>query len=158
MCNLWSRRPIRNPKNDATAAGEKLLRREDCAGCHVPPLFTNNKVTLALYAFEPLEGAPAGLDILRVSAGTDPGLVLKTRKGTGYYKVPSLRRLVRGHYLHDGFAAAWKKMFDPARLREDYQPKGYPPPGQSTRAVRGHEFGLKLADIERTQLIAFRRT
>src|SRR5690348_9358852 len=32
-----------------------------------------------------------------VSVGTDPNLTLKTRRGTGYYKVPSLRRVVPQH-------------------------------------------------------------
>lgn len=147
-----------NPVNEQSAAGEKLFRREGCVNCHVPPLYTNNKVTLAK-GFEPPKDAPKSLDILRVSVGTDPGLALKTRKGTGYYKVPSLRGVwYRGHYLHDGSAASLEEMFDPARLREDYQPKGYHPPGQAARAIQGHEFGLKLTDVERAQLIAFLRT
>jgi hypothetical protein len=42
------------------------------------------------------------LDILRVSVKTDSGLALRTRKGTGYYKVPSLKGVwYRGRYLHD---------------------------------------------------------
>jgi hypothetical protein len=150
--------PNPNPVNEQSAAGEKLFNRAGCVGCHVPPLYTNNKVTLAL-DFEPPKEAPPTMDILRVTVGTDPGLALKTRKGTGYYKVPSLKGLwYRGHYLHDGSAASLEEMFDPARLSDEYKPKGYVPPGVTTRAIKGHEFGLKLTAPERAQLIAFLRT
>lgn len=150
--------PNPNPINDQSAEGEKIFRREGCAGCHVPPLYTNNKLTLAL-GFEPLKGVPSTLDILPVSVGTDPGLALKTRKGTGYYKIPSLKGVwYRGHYLHDGSAASLGEMFDPARVSPEYKPQGYIPPGQSSRAIQGHEFGLKLTTPERAQLIAFLRT
>ena len=102
---------------------------------------------------------PATLDILRISVGTDPGLALNTRKGTGYYKVPSLKGVwYRGHYLHDGSAASLEEMFDPARVSEAYMPKGYNPPGTTSRAIQGHGFGLKLTPVEREQLIAFLRT
>ena len=80
---------------------------------HTPPLYTSNKVTLA-QGFDPPNDAPTTLDILRLSVGTDPGLALSTRKGTGYYKVPSLKGAwYRGHFLHDGAAASLEEMFDP---------------------------------------------
>jgi len=60
--------------------------------CHTPPLYTNNKLTLAK-GFTPPEDKPESLDVLPISVGTDPGLALATRKGTGYYKVPSLKGL-----------------------------------------------------------------
>jgi hypothetical protein len=94
-----------------------------------------------------------------VSVHTDPGLALKTRKGTGYYKVPSLKGVwYRGHYLHGGSAASLEEMFDPARLEETHVPGGWLPPGTKTRAIKGHEFGLKLDLAEREQLIALLRT
>lgn len=34
---------------------------------------------------------PKLCDILGMSVGTDPDLTLKTKRGTGYYKVPSLK-------------------------------------------------------------------
>ena len=37
-------------------------------------------------------------------------------------------------------------------------PPGYSPPGTKSRAIKGHEFGLKLNVEERQQLIAFLRT
>ncbi len=147
-----------NPVNENSAAGEKIFKREGCSSCHVPPLYTNNKLTLAL-GFEPRKDHPATLDVLPISVGTDPGLALNTRKGTGYYKVPSLKGVwYRGHYLHDGSVASLEEMFNPERLNESHVPEGYSPPGVKNRAIKGHEFGLKLKADERIQLIAFLRT
>jgi hypothetical protein len=121
-------------------------------------LYTNNKLTLAR-GFTPPKNTPATLDILPVSVGTDAGLALATRKGTGYYKVPSLKGVwYRGHYLHDGSAASLEEMFDPDRLNDSHMPGGYNPPGVTNRAIKGHEFGLKLTVVEREQLLAFLRT
>ena len=104
-------------------------------------------------------GAPGSLDVLRVSVGTDPGLALKTRKGTGYYKVPSLKGVwYRGHYLHDGAVASLEELFDPGRLKDTHTPGGWRPPGAQTRAIPGHQFGLRLSSLERAQLIAYLRT
>jgi hypothetical protein len=49
-------------------------------------------------------------------------------------------------------------MFDPGRLNATHVPGGYTPPDKPHRAVKGHEFGLKLKPEERKQLIAFLRT
>ena len=49
-------------------------------------------------------------------------------------------------------------MFDPDRLDEQHQPGGYSPPNIKNRAIKGHEFGLKLNPTEREQLLAFLRT
>jgi hypothetical protein len=157
---IYSLQPPPNPNAlDQTArAGEKLFPREGCVGCHVPPLYTNNKLTLA-QGFIPPKDLPSTLHVLRVSVGTDPGLALNTRKGTGYYKVPSLKGVwYRGHYLHDGSVASLEEMFDPDRLAETHTPGGFTPPGKPQRAIKGHEFGLKLGPEERKQLIAFLRT
>lgn len=150
--------PNPNPVNDHSIAGGKVFRREGCAGCHAPPLYTNNKLTLA-EGFTPPKDLPGSLDVLPISVGTDPGLALRTRKGTGFYKVPSLRGLwYRGHYLHDGSVASLEEMFNPDRLKDSHTPGGYSPPGVKNRAVKGHEFGLGLNERERWQLIAFLRT
>ena len=147
-----------NPYDESARAGEKLFRRERCSGCHTPPLYTNNKLTLA-QGYTPPRELPPTLDVLPISVGTDPGLALHTRKGTGYYKVPSLKGVwYRGHYLHDGSAASLEEMFDPERLNETHRPGGFTPPGKAQRAIPGHEFGLKLSREERGQLIAFLRT
>jgi hypothetical protein len=144
--------------DERAAAGEKIFRREGCVNCHTPPLYTSNKLTVAA-GYIPPKDAPATLDILRLSVGTDPGLALKTRKGTGYYKVPSLKGVwYRGHYLHDGSVASLEEMFDPERDMDTHKPGGFIPVGETTHAIRGHEFGLRLNPGEREQLIAFLRT
>jgi hypothetical protein len=153
----YSLEPLPNPhRSDARIpAGRALFERQGCAGCHTPPLYTNNKLTLA-QGFTPPPEHFAMLDILKVSVGTDPGLALKTRKGTGYYKVPSLKGVwYRGRYLHDGSLTSLDEMFDPARLQDTFAPSGFNPPGVKTRAVKGHEFGLKLSTEDRAALIAF---
>ena len=104
------------------------------------------------------EEKPASLDVLPISVGTDPGLALATRKGTGYYKIPSLKGVwYRGHYLHDGSVASLEEMFDPDRLKESHVPGGWSLPGSKTRAIQGHEFGLRLEPGEREELLAFLR-
>jgi hypothetical protein len=157
---LYSLQPPPNPNPfDAKAeAGKKIFAQQGCPMCHTPPLYTSNKLTLAT-GFTPPNDKPASLDVLPISVGTDPGLALATRKGTGYYKVPSLKGTwYRGHYLHDGSAASLEEMFDPDRLKETHIPGGFRPPGAEARAIKGHEFGLRLQPAEREQLIAFLRT
>src|SRR5262249_54777423 len=89
---LYSLRPPMNPNRlDARAErGQKIFAREGCGNCHTPPLYTNNKLT-PTKGFTPSAEDLARLDILPVSLGTDPNLALNTRRGTGYYKVPSLK-------------------------------------------------------------------
>ena len=157
---IYSLKPPPNPHSfdDQARAGQKIFEREGCGGCHTPPLYTNNKLTLAT-GFTPPKNLPRSLDVLPISVGTDPGLALDTRKGTGFYKVPSLKGVwYRGRYLHHGAVASLEEMFDPNRLRADYVPKGWRPFGTKAYSVRGHEFGLKLSSQEREQLIAFLRT
>jgi Di-haem oxidoreductase, putative peroxidase len=157
---IYSLQPPRNPNpfDEKAKAGEKIFAREGCIVCHTPPLYTNNKLTLAL-DFTPPKEVTATLDILPISVGTDPGLALATRKGTGYYKVPSLKGVwYRGHYLHDGSVASLEEMFDPDRLKDTHVPGGWILPGVKTRAIKGHEFGLKLLAEERQALIAFLKT
>ena len=139
-------------------AGQGIFEREGCVVCHTPPLYTNNKLTLAK-GFTPPPDIPSTLEVLPLSIGTDAGLALETRKGTGYYKVPSLKGVwYRGHYLHDGSAASLEEMFDPKSVNETHEPGGWIPPGSDTRAIKGHEFGLNLAPDERRSLIAFPKT
>jgi hypothetical protein len=157
---IYSLQPPRNPNpfDDKAQAGQNVFSREGCSGCHTPPLYTSNKLTLA-QGFTAPKDRPASLNILPVSVGTDPGLALRTRKGTGYYKVPSLKGVwYRGHYLHDGSVASLEEMFDPDRIQETHLPGGWRPLGTDTRAIKGHEFGLNLKAEEREQLIAFLRT
>ncbi len=123
--------------------------------CHTPPLYTNNELTPAL-GFEPPEEHWELYPIFGISVETDPGLTMYTRRGTGYYKVPSLRGLwYRARMFHDGSLASVGEMLDPRRLEE-----GLPPSfeGEGRRIVPGHEFGMELADREREALIAFLMT
>jgi len=157
---IYSLQPPPNPNRSdpRVPAGDRLFAREGCSGCHTPPLYTNNRVTLAQGFTPPPEHARL-LDIARVSVGTDPGLALKTRKGTGYYKVPSLKGVwYRGHYLHDGSLTSLEEMFDPGRLQDSFVRSGFKTPGQPSQAVKGHEFGLRLTAEERGQLLAFLRS
>jgi hypothetical protein len=101
----------------------------------------------------------ARYDILDVVVGTDPALATQTRRGTGYYKVPSLRGVwYREYFGHSGWCKTLDYWFDPARLRDDYVPTGARPYGVTTQAVNGHEFGLRLSAADRKALIAFLKT
>jgi len=96
---------------------------------------------------------------MAVSVKTDPSIALKTRKGTGFYRVPTLRGVwYRGLYAHDGSVTRLEEWFDPARLRDDYVPSGFKGMRVRARAVPGHEFGLNLSFHDKTALIAFLRT
>jgi hypothetical protein len=123
---IYSLQPPSNPnrRDDLAAAGEKVFGRLECRMCHTPPLYTNNKLTLA-FGFKPAANHPLRSDMINISVKTDPNLALKTRKGTGLYVVPSLRGVwYRGLYGHDGSVTRLEEWFDPARLRDDYVPSG----------------------------------
>jgi len=154
---LYALRPPANPNAlDASAErGEALFAREKCASCHTPPLYTNNQL-IAADGFEPPAGA-AGVMAVRI--GVDPRYTLETRKGTGYYKVPSLRGVwYRGPFGHNGSAATLEDWFDPARLDPRYVPTGFKGYDGRTRSIPGHAFGLRLRASERKDLIAFLKT
>ena len=157
---LYSLKPPPNPNrfDSAAAAGQKVFRREGCGGCHTPPLYTNNKL-LPVRGFKVPAEHLRTYEILNVPIDTDPRLALQTRRGTGYYKVPSLRGLwYRGPYEHNGSVATLEDWFDPRRLRDDYVPTGFIGYGVKTRAVPGHEFGLRLSTEDKQSLIVFLRT
>jgi hypothetical protein len=157
---LYSLKPPPNPNQpDALSRkGEILFQHEGCVRCHTSPLYTNNMLTPAR-GFEVPEAHHRAYRILDVVVGTDPFLALKTRRGTGYYKVPSLKGLWRrGPFEHNGSVATLEDWFEPRRLRKDYVPTAYRGYGAATRAVQGHEYGLDLPDEDRKALIAFLRT
>ena len=53
-------------------------------------------------------------------------LATRTRRGTGFYKVPSLRGVwFRNAFGHGGHAETLEEWLDPARLKPDYVPKGF---------------------------------
>jgi hypothetical protein len=70
---IYSLQPPPNPNafDEKAATGEKIFAREGCIGCHTPPLYTNNKITLA-ERFIPPNDKPATLDVLPISVHTDP--------------------------------------------------------------------------------------
>jgi hypothetical protein len=157
---LYSLEPPPNPNrlDGSSERGKGIFEREGCAVCHMPPVYTSNKLT-------PVEGfsAPADhtskYDVLPITVGTDPNLALRTRRGTGYYKVPSLRGVwYRGPFEHSGSVMTLEDWFDLRRLRDDYVPTGFKGHRVKTRAVKGHEFGLRLSADEKRALIAFLRT
>ena len=157
---IYSLQPPPNPnKLDALAArGQKVFAREGCPMCHTPPLYTNNKLTPAEDFAVPKDHLKE-YDILPISLGTDPNLTLKTRRGTGYYKVPSLKGVwYRGMFGHSGWCATLEDWFDPRRTRDDYVPTGFKPYGAKTYAVKGHPFGLNLSEQDHRALIAFLKT
>lgn len=157
---IVSLEPPRNPNlADARSAyGRNIFEREGCAGCHTPPLYTNNKLTLAK-GYRVPKDHPFAADIMPISVGTDPNLALRTRKGTGLYKIPSLKGVwYRGLYGHDGSVASLEDWFDAARLRDDYVPTGFKGYKVRHRAVPGHEFGVNLSLNDKAALIAFLRT
>jgi hypothetical protein len=57
--------------------------------------------------------------------------------------------------MHSGNVASLEELFDPARLSDDYIPKGYKPGWKATHAVKGHPFGLELNAADKTALIAY---
>lgn len=154
---IYSLQPPPNPNKPSslTQRGEKIFRQQGCAGCHPAPLYTNNKLTPALGFTVPEEMKRSG-DVLPVSVGTDPALALTTRRGTGFYKVPSLRGVwYRNAFGHGGWVDTLEEWLDPARLKPEFVPKN---PQAPRGAVRGHEFGLKLAEADRAALVAFLKT
>jgi mono/diheme cytochrome c family protein len=121
---LWSLGPSGPPPAPTTAGAERGRERyqERCQSCHAPPGMTGPPVTLA-------------------RVGTDPTLGRSRDRGTGHYRVPSLRGVAaRGLLLHDGSVASLPALLDPARKSP------------------GHRFGYDLDDDERGDLIAYLRT
>ena len=77
-------------------------------------------------------------------------------RGTGFYKVPSLRGVwYRNAFVHGGQAETMDEWLDPARRKDSYVPKGFHiGPGP----IKGHEFGLTLSPADKRALIAFLKT
>jgi hypothetical protein len=154
---IYSLRPPPNPNrfDEQAQRGQRIFQQQGCIGCHTPPLYTNNKLS-------PVQGFPVPEDLLRtgdilnVSVGTDPELATQTRRGTGFYKVPSLRGVwYRNAFGHSGQADTLEEWLDPARLRDNYVPQGFHlGPGP----IEGHEFGLTLSADDKKALIAFLKT
>jgi hypothetical protein len=157
---IYSLRPPPNPNPETaeTERGRAIFFREGCDECHTPPLYTSNSL-VAAPGFEVPEADRRSHDILSKRVDTDPGMTTRTRRGTGYYKVPSLRGVwYRGPFGHSGSAARLEDWFDRRRLREDWVPTGFRGYGVRSRAVPGHRFGLDLAAVDKAALVAFLRS
>jgi hypothetical protein len=157
---IYSLRPPKNPNHfgPLAAKGKKIFASEGCIQCHTPPLYTNNMLTPAK-GFQVPDKDRELYRILDVVVGTDSFSALNTRRGTGFYKVPSLKGVwYRGPFEHNGSVATLEDWFDPRRLSPDYIPTGYRGYNMKTRAVPGHEFGLNLPSGDKKALIAFLKT
>jgi mono/diheme cytochrome c family protein len=152
--------PSPHALDDTARRGQQVFTEQGCASCHAPPLYTSNKLLpVTGYAPSPELVARLGDDLSPRHIDTDPGLALLTRKGTGCYRVPTLRGLwYRGLYGHSGFVTSLEDWFDARRLQPDYVPSGFRGPGVAHRAVPGHEFGLDLSAEDKRALIAFLQT
>ncbi|MEO8874953.1 MAG: hypothetical protein ABI461_05135 [Polyangiaceae bacterium] len=102
----------------ASSPGGKVFANA-CGNCHAPDDgFTGPPVAIA-------------------AVGTDAALGLSSERGTGNYRVPSLRGVgTRSPLLHDASIANLTEFLDPKR------------PG-------GHRFGLDLDDASRAALLAY---
>jgi mono/diheme cytochrome c family protein len=110
---------------EGAARGAELFDAEGCADCHVPPLYSSD---------QPIAASQLGTD----SAATDSQV-----RGTGFYRVASLRGVAwTAPYLHHGVVASLEDMLDAARLEE------HP----------GHEFGQQIQQQDKEDLIRFLRT
>jgi len=128
---LWSlgASQVRPTRSDAPGAA---VFAAHCSRCHDGEGFT---------------GAPRPL----AEVGTNPTLGLSPDRGTGFYRVPSLRGVGgRPTLLHDGSLTNLTAMFDPARLANDWT-GGARGPGP----VAGHVFGLELSPTDRAALVTF---
>jgi hypothetical protein len=115
----------------ASALGARVFA-DRCASCHVPPTLT---------------GPPASL----AEIGTDPSLGLSLERGTGMYRVPSLRGVgSRGPLLHDASVASISVLFDPARLSPGFSGRLH-----GAGAIPGHAVGLDLSAPDRGALVAY---
>ncbi len=154
---LYALEPPRNPNtpDEHSRRGKQVFERQGCGGCHTPPLYTANKLTPAAGFSVPRDHYEK-YDVLPVSVGTESSVALRSRRGTGYYKIPSLKGVWYRHgFGHGGWCESLEDWFDSSRLREDYVPTGFHlGPGP----VKGHEFGLDLAPDDKRDLIAFLKT
>lgn len=115
--------PPIDPPSPASERGRIVFEQEACDVCHTPPLYTSDlRPTLE-------------------EIGTDDAAGRSPIRGTGRWRVPSLRG-VGGNapYLHHGAVATLEQLLDPQREEP------------------GHGFGLELDAAARADLIAFLRT
>jgi mono/diheme cytochrome c family protein len=157
---LYSLEPPPNPHpvDDVARRGAEVFKAEGCGSCHTPPLYTNNRL-VPVPGFDPPDEHYERYDVSERRVNTDPGLAITTRRGTGYYKVPSLKGVwYRGPLQHSGAIATLEDWFDRNRLRDGYVPTGFRGRDGDARPVVGHPIGLSLSGEDREALIAYLRT
>lgn len=138
--------------------GEAVFKEQGCVTCHTPPLYTNNQLT-PVDGFEPPADHFEKYDIFDISVETDPTNALYTRRGTGYYKVPSLIGVWnRTALMHNGNLANLEDLFDLKRLQPDYVPTYYKPVWLQQMAVPGHPFGMELNTGDKEAMLAYLRS
>ena len=107
----------------AGSRGHEVFRAEGCATCHAGPGLT---------------GAPVDAGVV----GTDPAAATDPDRGTGRYRVPSLRGMgARGRLMHDGSIADLAALLDPARA--------------TIAGPVPHPFGLGAGPDDRAALLTF---
>lgn len=107
---LYSLTPPANPNVPSALSrrGGEVFAANGCPRCHTPPAYTANALVPADGFVVPDAHRRTG-SILDVRVGTDPTLTMRTRRGTGCYKIPSLRGLwYRGPLEHSGSVATSK--------------------------------------------------
>jgi hypothetical protein len=131
---IWS---LADDLPETTAAGTpgQALFAANCSRCHAGDALTSAPVPLA-------------------EVGTDPTCGLSPDRGTGFYRVPSLRgAALRPTLFHDGTLPSLDALLDPARTTA-----GYAGGARGPGPVQGHVFGLDLSDADRAALLAYVRT
>lgn len=133
---LWQLPPGDLPSAPDAPAGAReagaVIFKERCARCHAT----------AEHAGEPIPLS---------EVQTDGALGKSPERGTGSYRVPTLRRVsLRRQLLHDGSVPDLRALLDPRRLRDDYA-GGRREPGP----IPGHPYGLDLPEPERDALQSY---
>ncbi|MDC6352711.1 hypothetical protein PP178_14210 [Zeaxanthinibacter sp. PT1] len=158
---IYSLKAPENPNTfteELLQTGEMVFNREGCVTCHPPPYYTNNQL-LPATGYDPTLKDLATYDIFNISAETDSVSTLYTRRGTGFYKVPSLRGAwMREAFFHNGNLASLEDVLDPKRLEPGYVPTGFKPATVETMAVKGHPFGMEITAEEKEALLAYLRS
>lgn len=130
---LWSLADGMPAPRDVASRGRVLFEAR-CATCH---------------AGDALTSAPRPL----AEIDTDPTLGLSPDRGTGFYRVPSLRGVgARPSLFHDGALPNVDALLDPSRVTD-----GYRGGARGAGAVNGHSFGLDLAPSDRAALADYVR-
>ncbi len=126
--------PMREAATDSELRGRSIFN-DRCASCHAPPSFSGRPVSLG-------------------KIGTESTVGRSRDRGTGFYRVPSLRGVAtRGALLHDGTLSTIEALFDPARRKPDYTNARH-----GAREVQGHVYGLDLSEPARSDLVSYLRT